>query len=74
MLQDALGLVRPEGIERQLGAERQYLSIETIGEHEADVTIVFTFPDDSNRFDQGDVFAEHPLVKLLPQSQARQVM
>lgn len=71
MVNAALELQRPQ-VEKELGADRVYLSTETLGNHAADAMIVFTFPDDGDATD-GSEFLDHPLMSLLPQGQAGQI-
>lgn len=73
MLFDGLGFPRP-AVEEALGTEREYKSMEAIGEHAADVMILVTFSGDQSVFDANfEAFASHPLVRTLPVARAGQL-
>ena len=76
----ALGLVlgtlepvRPAA-EQGLGAEREYRAMETIGAHSGDIIFQLVFDaDDGGNSDSHAAFTGHPLVSVLPVTQAEQV-
>ncbi|MEO1612170.1 MAG: hypothetical protein AAFU55_07435, partial [Pseudomonadota bacterium] len=74
MLFEALPFPRPAP-EEALGTDREYRSMEVIGEHAADVMILVTFSGDQNIFDANfEEFIGHPLVRTLPVAQAGQIV
>ena len=74
MLFDALPFPRP-AVEEALGTDREYRSMETIGEHAADVMIIVTFSGDQSIFAANfDSFVKHPLIATLPVARAGQIV
>ncbi len=74
MVLRALQPVRPEP-EQNLGTQREYRAMETIGAHEADVVFQLVFDaDDGGTSDAHQAFTSHPLVEVLPVAQADQII
>ncbi|WP_185020706.1 ABC transporter substrate-binding protein [Histidinibacterium lentulum] len=76
----ALGLIlreldpiRPQA-ESDLGSDREYRSIETIGDHSGDVMFQLVFDaDERGDSDEFGAFTSHPLVAATPVAQAGQI-